>query len=120
MHVPKHKAAALMCFTLPLLAALGSAALPAAAQIAPALTALRPIKGISYQPSPSDDCQLQTQNNATPPCSTPLNGYNPTYYESVEGGPLHVAEAPHSSFDNLRTSGAKNEKTLNASFPPVA
>jgi hypothetical protein len=82
MHAPKRKAAALLCITLPLLAALGGAAVPAEAQIAPALTALRPIKGISYQPSPSDDCQLQTQNNGTPPCSTPLNGYNPTYYDT--------------------------------------
>jgi hypothetical protein len=83
MHVPKCKAAALWCgLTLPLLAVIAGAALPAAAQIAPALTALRPIKGISYQPSPSDDCQLQTQNNATSPCSTPLQGYNPTYYDT--------------------------------------
>lgn len=61
---------------------LGLAALPSAAQISPSLTALRPIKGISYQPSPSDDCQLQTQYKSVAPCSTPLNGYNPTYYDT--------------------------------------
>ena len=57
------------------------AALPAHAQISPALTALRPIKGISYQPSPSDDCQLQTQYSGVQPCQG-LNGYNPTYFDT--------------------------------------
>lgn len=59
----------------------GLTALPAAAQISPSLTALRPIKGISYQPSPSDDCQLQTQYNSVQPCLG-LKGYNPTYYDT--------------------------------------
>ncbi|MEO8752991.1 MAG: hypothetical protein ABI624_09960 [Casimicrobiaceae bacterium] len=65
-----------------LAAAAGLAATSATAQTSPGPTGLRPLKGISYQPSPSDDCQLQTQYNSVPPCSTPLNGYNPTYYDT--------------------------------------
>ncbi len=62
-------------------ASVGLTALPAGAQISSSLTALRPIKGISYQPSPSDDCQLQTQYNTIQPCLG-LNGNNPTYYDT--------------------------------------
>jgi hypothetical protein len=52
------------------------------AQIAPALTALRPIKGISYQPSPSDDCQLHApQYKDTPECIA-VKGVNPTYFDT--------------------------------------
>lgn len=61
--------------------ALAGAIVPASAQISPALTALRPIKGISYQPSPSDDCQLQTQYKDVEPCKG-LGGYNPTYFDT--------------------------------------
>ena len=60
---------------------IASAALSATAQISPSLTALRPIKGISYQPSPSDDCQLQIQYNKTEPCLS-LKGFNPTYFDT--------------------------------------
>ncbi|MFO1323992.1 MAG: hypothetical protein U1F15_07985 [Burkholderiales bacterium] len=64
-----------------LAAAVGLAALPAAAQIAPNLTALRPIKGVSYQPSPSDDCQLQTQFKDTPGCLA-IKNFNATYFDT--------------------------------------
>lgn len=49
------------------------AVLPAAAQIPANLLSLRPIKGVSYQPSPSDDCQLQSQQ-----CTT----FNGVYYDT--------------------------------------
>jgi len=64
-----------------LAAAVSFAACPAAAQISPSLTALRPIKGISYQPSPSDDCQLQTQFKTLPMC-TSIGNFNQTYYDT--------------------------------------
>ncbi len=83
MHVHRRFApGSLRAFAPLLLAAmLASATIPVAAQISPASTALRPIKGISYQPSPSDDCQLQTQYNNVQPCQG-LGGYNPTYYDT--------------------------------------
>lgn len=58
----------------------GLPALPATAQMSPGLLALRPIKGVSYQPSPSDDCQLQTQITPSPCTATP--GYNSVYYDT--------------------------------------
>ncbi len=48
--------------------AVAAASFNAAAQIPANLLSLRPVKGMSYQPSPSDDCQLQNEycsvNNA--------------------------------------------------------
>ena len=83
MHVHRRFAPGSWRALTPLLlaATLASATVPVDAQISPALTALRPIKGISYQPSPSDDCQLQTQYNNVQPCQG-LNGYNSTYYDT--------------------------------------
>jgi hypothetical protein len=46
-----------------------------AAPISPSLLALRPVKGVSYQPSPSDDCVWQLQH-----CGGSTNGA--TYFDS--------------------------------------
>jgi len=69
-----------------------------AATIPPALLALRPIKGVAYQPSPSDDCQLQTPN-----CQTPNAVYFDSDFYNTDFPALWGPGASATGRDDLKT-----------------